>query len=114
MKTTNTNKVGLFAKLLRRVDTGPLPKNNEIQYARDLHYWNTSRRLRRKVEKINPRMAKCIYGESAKYDAVKLCDMGYGDISGGEDVIHLTPNEVADLAQCVGGSVAEIERARII
>ena len=110
---TNNNKVGLFAKLLRRKDTRTI-LNRDTHYTRDLYYWSISQRLRRRLEKINPRIAKNIYGEESKYDAVKLCDMGYGDISGGEDVIHLTPNEVADLAQCVGGSVVEIEKARII
>lgn len=46
-----------------------------------------------------------------KYDAVKLADLGYGDI--GRDEIELTETDVEALAFNVGGSVSEIESCRI-
>jgi hypothetical protein len=45
-----------------------------------------------------------------RYDAARLCELGYGD-AGGDEVL-LSEREVADLAAAVGGSVAEIETAR--
>jgi len=46
-----------------------------------------------------------------RYDARKLHDLGYGDA--GDDEALLTDSEVADLAAAVGGTVAEIESARM-
>jgi arginine/ornithine N-succinyltransferase beta subunit len=49
----------------------------------------------------------------SKYDPVKLADMGYGDITYNGPTVELTDDEVRDLAESVGGTVEEIETARI-
>lgn len=54
-----------------------------------------------------------IYRASAKYDTVKLADLGYGDVTRDGATIELTPAEVQKLAEAVGGTVEEIESARI-
>ena len=46
-----------------------------------------------------------------KYSGEKLAELGYGDT--GAAVVELTADEVAKLAECVGGTVAEIESCRI-
>jgi hypothetical protein len=50
--------------------------------------------------------------ETNTYNVQALHDLGYGDIHGAE-TIALTAAEVAALAESVGGTVAEIETARI-
>ncbi len=45
------------------------------------------------------------------YDTGKLYAMGYGD--DGSETVDLTDAEVAAIAEAVGGTVAEIETARI-
>jgi hypothetical protein len=48
--------------------------------------------------------------ENAKYDGVKLTDLGYGDAG---EIVELTEQDVIELAACVAGSVEEIESCRI-
>jgi hypothetical protein len=48
-----------------------------------------------------------------KYDTSKLANMGYGDVTRNGDTIEMTESEVAVLAESVGGTVDEIETARV-
>ncbi len=50
---------------------------------------------------------------TAKYDMEKLSDLGYGDGCGMGPVIEMDDAEVLRLADVTGGSVDEIEMARI-
>ena len=52
-------------------------------------------------------------GKMSSYDTAKLHDLGYGDDGSGRPVVDLTAAEVAALAEAVGGTVEEIESARI-
>ena len=47
------------------------------------------------------------------YSTIKLADLGYGDVTAKGDTIDLTDAEVIALANSVGGTVDEIETARI-
>ena len=47
------------------------------------------------------------------YSTAKLADMGYGDVIMDDVTVSLTADEVADLASVAGGTVAEIETARV-
>ena len=48
-----------------------------------------------------------------KYDTSKLASMGYGDVTNDGETVELTESEVATLAASVGGTVEEIETARV-
>lgn len=47
------------------------------------------------------------------YDAAMLASLGYGDVTAEGEHVWLTDGDVSELAQAVGGSVDEIETARV-
>lgn len=47
------------------------------------------------------------------YSTIKLADLGYGDVTAQGCTIELTEAEIIALANSVGGTVEEIETARI-
>ena len=51
--------------------------------------------------------------DMSKYNTQKLADMGYGDVTSDGETVELTESEVATLAASVGGTVDEIETARV-
>ena len=49
-----------------------------------------------------------------KLDTAMLADMGYGDITTEGPTLELTDDEIATLAEAVGGTIDEIKTAEVV